>query len=196
MKEIKNRIMKRILLYVVCALLSLNVKAQMQQTEKKKDSTIYSFKIDSLNGKTKIDLSKFAGKKILVVAFATLDSNFSQVMEMKKLAQQNNELIVMLLPTNDFNTEPASEKQIGIFLARRGLPFVVGSKIHVRGKNIHPLFNWLTKKTLNGVADSEIKTAFQKYLIDEDGKLEQVLLPGKRPYSDTAVKKIIVRRKG
>jgi glutathione peroxidase len=48
------------------------------------------------------------------------------------------------------------------------------SKISVKGDDMHPLYQWLTSKSQNGVMDSEVKWNFQKYLIDENGKLVDV----------------------
>jgi glutathione peroxidase len=42
-------------------------------------------------------------------------------------------------------------------------------KVDVKGENQHPLYQWLTKKELNGVKSSSVKWNFQKYLIDEQG---------------------------
>ena len=45
------------------------------------------------------------------------------------------------------------------------------SKISVKGKNMHPLYQFLTEQTKNGVISSRVSWNFQKYLINEDGKL-------------------------
>ena len=55
------------------------------------------------------------------------------------------------------------------------------SKISVKGKDIHPLYKWLTSKAENGVMDSEIGWNFQKYLIDENGKLVDMVEPKVKP---------------
>ena len=41
--------------------------------------------------------------------------------------------------------------------------------------------NFLTKKSKNGVADSSVSWNFQKYLIDEDGFLVEVISPRTQP---------------
>lgn len=55
------------------------------------------------------------------------------------------------------------------------------SKISVKGKNMAPLYQWLTSKNKNGVMDSEVRWNFQKYLIDENGHLVNVLLSKVKP---------------
>ena len=52
------------------------------------------------------------------------------------------------------------------------------SKVEVKGKNIHPVYRWLTKKELNGVKSSSVKWNFQKYLIDENGRKQVDKLNG------------------
>ena len=42
-------------------------------------------------------------------------------------------------------------------------------KIDVKGAHKHPLYTWLTEKSLNGKQTTTIKWNFQKYLIDENG---------------------------
>ena len=55
------------------------------------------------------------------------------------------------------------------------------SKISVKGKDMHPLYQFLTQKSKNGVADSKVSWNFQKYLIGRDGHLEKVIAPKTQP---------------
>ena len=50
-------------------------------------------------------------------------------------------------------------------------------KISVKGDDMAPIYQFLTKKEKNGIADSEVMWNFQKYLIDEKGKLVKVIEP-------------------
>jgi len=59
--------------------------------------------------------------------------------------------------------------------------FQMMSKISVKGDDIHPLYKWLTTKAENGVLDSEVSWNFQKYLIDESGKLVDMVSPKVKP---------------
>ena len=60
-------------------------------------------------------------------------------------------------------------------------------KISVKGNDIHPLYEWLTKKELNGVQDSEVKWNFQKFMIGENGEWAGVAAPGEDPLSDRII---------
>jgi glutathione peroxidase len=57
------------------------------------------------------------------------------------------------------------------------------AKISVKGKDMHPLYQWLTRKELNGYKDSSVKWNFQKYLVDEEGKLTGMYPPKTKPLS-------------
>ena len=57
-------------------------------------------------------------------------------------------------------------------------------KISVKGDDMDPLYKWLTSKAENGVMDSEVKWNFQKYLIDENGKLVDVVYSKEKPDSE------------
>jgi glutathione peroxidase len=61
------------------------------------------------------------------------------------------------------------------------------AKISVKGKDQHPLYAWLTRKDMNGVMNSRVKWNFQKYLIDENGQLVDMVSPKTSPLNDTIV---------
>jgi glutathione peroxidase len=63
----------------------------------------------------------------------------------------------------------------------------MAAKIDVKGKNIHPLYVWLTQKKYNNHSDNNVKWNFQKYLIDEKGQLIDVFAPGIEPMSDEII---------
>jgi glutathione peroxidase len=43
------------------------------------------------------------------------------------------------------------------------------------------LYEFLTTKALNGYSDNSVKWNFQKYLINEEGKLVEVIAPTTKP---------------
>ncbi|MCD6597426.1 MAG: glutathione peroxidase, partial [Bacteroidales bacterium] len=65
-----------------------------------------------------------------------------------------------------------------------GVTFPMMAKISVKGEDIEPIYKWLTDEDLNGLMDSKVKWNFQKYLIDEDGNLVDVLYSKEKPMSD------------
>jgi glutathione peroxidase len=62
------------------------------------------------------------------------------------------------------------------------------SKISVKGDDIDPLYQWLTTKKENGVMDAPVKWNFQKFMIDENGKLVDMVPPKELPTSDKIIK--------
>lgn len=80
-------------------------------------------------------------------------------------------------PANNFmSQEPGSNEEIAAFCTQNfGVTFPMMAKISVKGKDIHPLYKWLTEKSENGTTDAPVKWNFQKFLIDENGKLVDVL---------------------
>ena len=78
--------------------------------------------------------------------------------------------------------EPGDNKQIAQFCsATYGITFPMMAKISVKGKDMHPIYKFLTSKELNGKISSSVKWNFQKYLIDENGILVKVISPQTSP---------------
>jgi glutathione peroxidase len=65
--------------------------------------------------------------------------------------------------------------------------FPVMAKTAVTGEDENPLYEWLTQKDLNGVMDTKVAWNYQKYMIDENGKLVGVVDPKESPASDKVV---------
>ena len=99
----------------------------------------------------------------------------------KKYKNQN--FVIIGFPANNFGQqEPGTNKEIATFCELNyGVSFPMMSKISVKGKDMHPLYQFLTQKSKNGLKDSEVEWNFQKYLINEKGELEKVLLSAVKP---------------
>jgi glutathione peroxidase len=135
---------------------------------------IYNIKIDSVSGPNKIDFSNFRGKKILIVNSASGDSAFkSNYNELIQLYQIYFEkLVIVIVPTNSFGTEPGTDQQISEkYVHYNTYKFPVTTKVNVIGPQPHYLFRWLTSQSENGVATTEVRSVFYKYLISKEGKL-------------------------
>ncbi len=92
------------------------------------------------------------------------------------------------------NQEPGSIAEIKEFCTQNyGVTFQMMDKVSTKGKDQSPIYEWLTQKSKNGVKDSEVSWNFQKYLIDEDGKLVDFVAPKKSPMSDEIVNWITSR---
>jgi glutathione peroxidase len=133
---------------------------------------IYSFKVESIDGKS-IDLSTFKGKKILIVNTASKCGFTPQYKDLEELSKRyKDKLVVIGFPANNFNQqEPGTNKDIQEFCEMNyGVTFLLSEKVDVKGDQIDPLFDYLTKAN-NPDFTGEIKWNFEKFLIDENGKL-------------------------
>lgn len=151
------------------------------------NQTIYQFTVEDINGKP-FALADLKGKKVMIVNTASKCGLTPQYKELEALYQQykDKDFIIIGFPANNFlGQEPGSNEQIASFCSiNYGVTFPMMSKISVKGKNMHPLYQFLTQKSKNGVEDSKVKWNFQKYLIGRDGKLEKVIDPKTLPSSD------------
>jgi len=91
--------------------------------------------------------------------------------------------MIVGFPANDFlSQEPGSNEDIAQFCSKNyGVSFPMMSKISVKGKDMDPVYSFLTSLSKNGLEDNEVKWNFQKYLLDENGFLEKVISPNVSP---------------
>lgn len=151
---------------------------------------IYDYKVDDIDGQP-FDLKKLKGKKVMIVNTASKCGLTPQYEELEKLYKtyKDQDFIIVGFPTNDFlNQDPGSNEQIKSFcLKNYGVTFPMMSKISVKGKEKHPLYEYLTSKALNKLEDNKVKWNFQKYLIDEKGVLVRVVDPSTSPLDASIV---------
>ncbi len=135
-------------------------------------STVYDFKVKNIEGKD-FKLSKYKGKKILIVNTASKCGYTKQYAELQLLADQYKDKVVVVgFPANNFGgQEPGSNVEIQEFCKKNfGVTFPLSEKVSVKGLDIAPIFQYLTTQE-NPDFTGEIKWNFEKFLIDENGKL-------------------------
>lgn len=157
----------------ILSLISLSFNKSISEVAPPIES-IYDISIESTSGET-INLSSFKGKKILFVNVASKCGFTPQYQELQELYEMYNEQLVIIgVPCNQFmNQEPGTNEEIAEFCTKNyGVTFPITTKVDVKGKNQHPLYEWLTSKSKNGSVDSKVKWNFQKYLVNENGELE------------------------
>ncbi len=146
-----------------------------------------AFTINDLNGNP-IDLKKFKGKKILFVNVASECGFTPQYTDLQKLHETYPDQVTVIgLPCNQFGKqEPGTPEEIHEFCSVNfGVTFLMTEKIEVKGDNQHPLYQWLTDEKKNGLKNSSVKWNFQKYLLDENGRLIDVYYSITKPLSDS-----------
>ena len=149
--------------------------------------SFYDYTVTDISGKP-FSMASLKGKKVLIVNTASKCGFTPQYAELEKLYEEygNRNFVIIGFPANNFmHQEPGTNEEILEFCKLNyGVTFPMMSKISVRGDDISPLYEWLTKKELNGVKDSKVKWNFQKYLIDENGRLVDVLSTRVKPDSE------------
>jgi glutathione peroxidase len=153
-------------------------------------ASIYDIKIDSLQGKP-IDLLTYKNKNLLFVNVASkcgFTPQYKDLEELSKIHQEN--LVVIGVPCNQFGKqEPGNASDIEEFCqVNYGVSFLITEKIDVKGDQQHPLYEWLTSRSLNGKKSSSVKWNFQKYLVGSDGKLIDYFFSITKPSSSKITK--------
>lgn len=137
---------------------------------------VYNIKFKSIDGK-EMSLAQFKGKKILIVNTASECGYTPQYKQLEALHKQyGNKLVVIGFPCNDFGgQEPGTAEEIESFCQKNyGVSFPLAEKVVIKGKDRHPLYQWLMSKSMNGVKDADVKWNFTKFLLDENGQLIDV----------------------
>ena len=152
-------------------------------------ASIHNISIEGING-NELRLNQFRGKKLMIVNVASECDFTPQYEQLEELYRHYSDTLSIIgCPCNDFgNQEPESEESILSFCQTMyQVSFPLTKKINIRSKPVHPLYSWLTDKTLNEVSDSEVTWNFQKYAIGPEGELEHVYSPETSPLDDQII---------
>jgi glutathione peroxidase len=149
--------------------------------------TLYDFKAKTIDGKD-FDFNKLKGKKVMIVNTASKCGYTPQYKQLEELylKYNNKNFVIIGFPANNFLwQEPGTNSEIKDFCEKNyGVTFQMMEKISVKGKDMHPIYEWLTQKDQNKVKDAPVKWNFQKFLIDENGKFVEVYYSAENPLSD------------
>jgi glutathione peroxidase len=181
--------------FLVMAFLMISCQNQAQNAQNQtitdsktkttmKKQSIHQFKVTDLEG-NEFDFASLKGKKVLVVNTASKCGLTPQYKDLQALYEKygNENFVIVGFPANDFmSQEPGTNDEIGAFCQKNyGVTFPMMGKISVKGDGKHPLYQFLTEKSKNGLEDNDVEWNFQKYLLDENGELEQVISPRTSP---------------
>jgi glutathione peroxidase len=154
------------------------------------DNSIHQFKVADIYGNI-FDFSQLKGKKVMIVNTASKCGLTYQYEALQKLYSQYKDLnfVIVGFPSNDFLwQEPGSNDEIIDFCEQNyGVTFPMMSKITVKGTKKHPIYQFLTQKSKNNYKDSRVTWNFQKYLVNEQGRVEKIISPRTRPDSEEIV---------
>ena len=148
-------------------------------------SAFYDFRLTSIDGK-EIPFSDYKGKKVLIVNVASECGYTPQYEHLQAFHEKyGKEVVVLGVPANNFGgQEPGSNDQIASFCQQNyGVKFQMFGKISVVGNDQHPLYKWL---------EAEITQAptwnFCKYLINENGTVEEFFPANISPFDEAILK--------
>ena len=174
--------MKTFVLMMVSLLFAVSLEAQ--------NKSFYDFAVKTIDGK-EFSLSSLKGKKVLVVNVASKCGLTPQYAQLEKLYEKykDKDFVIIGFPANNFmGQEPGSNEEIAQFCSLNyDVTFPMMAKISVKGKEIAPLYQWLTEKKLNGKEDASVQWNFQKFMIDENGNWVGFASPKESPFSEKIV---------
>ena len=164
--------MKTCILLLFFASISLNSFSQYK--------TLHDFTAQKINGEI-FDFAELKGKKVLIVNTASKCSLAGQLRKMQELYEEygGEDFEIIAFPSNDFgNREPGNNEDIlERYKDKYELSFPIMAKISVKGEDTHPLYQWLTDSKKNGTLDAGILWNFQKFLLNEEGRVIESISP-------------------
>jgi len=170
-----------------------NAKVFTNETPATPAQSIYDLSV-SLNNGDSISLSKYKGKKLMLVNTASDCGYTDQFSELEKLYKENyDKLVIIGFPANDFKQqEKGSDEEIAQFCKiNYGVTFPLAKKSSViEGPEQNPVFKWLTDKTKNGWTSKKPSWNFSKYLVNEQGVLINYFDPSISPVSKEVLEAI------
>lgn len=184
-----------ILVLVLSSAAALSMRSRWQKPSKPigtNKMSFYDLTINSIDGK-EMRMSDFKGKYVLCVNVASKCGYTPQYEDLEKLYEQyQGKLVIVGFPCNQFlGQEPGTSEEIVSFCQKNyGVTFPLTEKIDVKGKNQHGVYQWLTQKSLNGVADGTVKWNFHKFLISPEGEWLAEFPSGVKPL-DTELTSLI-----
>jgi len=180
--------MKRIILITILLMVLAVIQAEEQNM-----NNIYDFNMVDIQGDT-LQLSEYTGKVLLIVNTASKCGFTYQYEGLEKLYKtyKDRGFVILGFPANNFlKQEPGSNEEIATFCSiNYGVSFPMFSKISVRGKEMHPLYKYLTSKETNPEFGGKISWNFNKFLISKEGKVINRFGSKDKPESEKIIEAI------
>jgi glutathione peroxidase len=145
--------------------------------------SLYNIEVESMNGALK-KLEEYKGSPVLIVNTASkcgFTKHFEGLEELNKRHKEKG-LKILGFPCNQFlKQDPGSNEDILSFCTLNyGVSFEMFKKVDVKGKNIHPLFEYLVEKSPDRTG-KKVKWNFEKFLIDQNGEIVKRYPPSFEP---------------
>jgi glutathione peroxidase len=189
---LKQRLLKMVypaFMFLQKPISSKKIQSNMEETQTPPVS-FFSLELLSNNGKP-FAWENAKGKYILLVNTASECGYTPQYNHLEALHKQyKNKLAVIGFPANDFGgQEPGNDDQIASFCQINfGVTFPLMKKGPVTGRDMQPVFQWLTQPAQNGWNSQAPTWNFCKYLISPEGKLLHFFPAGIDPLDEAITK--------
>jgi glutathione peroxidase len=148
-------------------------------------TTVLDFTMKDIAGK-EVSLRGFEGKVLLIVNVASKCGFTPQYEGLQKLYDRYRAkgFEILGFPANDFMwQEPGSDAEIQKFCSTKySVTFPLFSKITVKGKGIHPLYDYLTNPETSRFP-GKVGWNFAKFLLDRKGTVVGRFDPKTEPLS-------------
>jgi glutathione peroxidase len=166
------------------------VFSSLVRGDEKKVPAVLNFKMAGLDGK-EVDLSRYAGKVVLIVNVASHCGFTPQYKGLEALHEKyaKEGLVVLGVPSNDFGRqEPGTSEEIAKFCdSKYHVKFDMLAKVPVKGEEQVPLYKYLTSKETNPKSAGPIKWNFTKFLIGRSGEIVARFESPVKPESEKVV---------
>ncbi len=117
-------------------------------------------------------LGDYQGNVLLIVNVASYCGYTPQYQGLQELHEKYRDrgLKVLAFPCNDFGAqEPGTNEQIKTFCSTRySVSFELFDKVHAKGPDQHPLYQWLTNYA---TPTGDVGWNFEKFLIGKQGEI-------------------------
>ena len=130
------------------------------------EKLFYDFKIKDIAGK-ELNFKNFKNKIILMVNTASYCGFTKQYNDLQYIwdKYRNNNFVVLGIPSNSFNQEKKTNKEVKEFCEFNfNITFPITEITDVKGESAHPIYKWASK---NYGTSAKPKWNFHKILINE-----------------------------
>ena len=148
-----------------------------------------ALKTPPISGET-INFSDYKNNVVLLVNTASKCGFTPQYSGLQKIYERykSDGLIVLGVPTNDFNQELSKDEDVKQFCEIRfGVEFPMSSIQNIRGNEAHPVYKWIQS---NVSVIGQPRWNFHKYLIGKDGNIINWFSSMTSPTSEGLIKQI------
>ena len=153
------------------------------------EKLFYDFIIKDISG-NELNFKDFKNKIVLMVNTASYCGFTKQYDDLQYIwdKYKNNNFVVLGVPSNSFNQEKNTNKEVKEFCEFKfNINFPITEITEVKGENAHPVYKWANE---NYGSSAIPKWNFHKILINKHGKVEDTYSSLTKPTSKKIISKI------